>query len=318
MSSGTITDYGWHPDWDYAAASRAKNPFWSIAQAAPHAAADEKRETFLWRILWTVLRDITGGQYQWRPQFQQHGTCVGQGWKLGADTLLAIQYMIGRRDGARTQFPGRASVASLYAGGRVESAGQPGRWDGSNGDWTADFVKNFGVGLLVDLSLPEDARDEDEQLAVQWAADRNGIPQKFEDMCKSRPCKSTVVVRSFDEAAIAIQNLCPVPNCSDLIPSGPLDKDGFFTQMDRGGHCQLFWGVRYDKPGLWQQNSWGENFGARKIGETYPGDSPTGGGWVKPQWVDDILGQNDSHAISDVQGIPQRSMDDLGFSSFLN
>ena len=118
-------------------------------------------------------------KYNWR--YQKRGTCVGQAASTAAEIVMAVAWLVFDK-----KFPGRAAVATSYAGSRVEVAGQPGNWDGSNGSWVAEFVTKWGVALLSELGLQEDELDADERLAVQWAASRSGVPDKFEKIARER------------------------------------------------------------------------------------------------------------------------------------
>ena len=123
---GTMS--GWKPDPDF---SRL-NPLPLLQHVGP-ALINAERETFLYRALFDYVKN-------WRPQYQKRGTCVGQGAKLGADTLEAVFCKVEKAD-----WVGRASVAGMYAGSRDEIAGQPGRWDGPNRSWVAKYVMQYGT-----------------------------------------------------------------------------------------------------------------------------------------------------------------------------
>ena len=281
---------GWTPDPDFA----RLNPLPLFTNAAPKLSAAGK-ETFLYRALQHFVPD-------WSPQYQKRGTCVGQGAKLAGDTLEAVFCKL---EGAT--WVGRASVAGMYAGSRVEIAGQPGRWDGSNGSWVAKYVEKYGMLLLKDIGLPEDSLDADENLATKWAASREGIPKEFEDFAKKYPITITAQVTNFDEAAAAIENGYCIVNCSNRIPSSKKDKDGFASASRGGGHCQIFWAVRYgNRPGLLQQNSWSANFA--KSGGKYPEDQPAGSVWHDVAECNRILGQGDSFSFAGPGGFQKRKV----------
>lgn len=281
---------GWKPDFAFAAA----NPLPTLTQAAPQLVLSEK-EVFLYRALFDYVKN-------WRPQYQKRGTCVGQGAKLAGDTLEAVFCKL---EGAT--WVGRCSVAGMYAGSRVEIARQPGRWDGSNGSWVAKYVMQYGMLMLKDLGLDENSRDEDENLATKWTASREGIPAEYEALAKKYPITKAALVTNFEEAAKAIENGYPVINCSNRIPSSRKDRDGFATASRGGGHCQLFWAVRYgQRPGLLQQNSWSENFAAS--GGKYPEDQPAGSVWHDVSEVNRILGQGDSFSFAGPGGFQKRKI----------
>lgn len=281
---------GWKPDPDF---SRL-NPLPLFTHAAPALSVSGK-ETFLYRALFDFVKN-------WRPQYQKRGTCVGQGAKLAADTLEAVFCKL-----ENATWVGRASVAGMYAGSRVEIAGQPGRWDGSNGSWVAKYVEKYGMLMLKDIGLPEDAMDADEQLATKWAASREGIPSDFEAFAKKYPITQTARITNFDDAAAAIENGYCVVNCSNRIPSGRKDKDGFASASRGGGHCQIFWAVRYgNRPGCLQQNSWSASFASS--GGKYPEDQPAGSVWHDVAEVNRILAQGDSFSFAGPGGFQKRKI----------
>lgn len=248
-------------------------------------------DTFLWRFLWKYVDDC------WNPQYQKRGTCVGQGFKLLTDTVLAVN-----ADVYGTEWQGRAAVAGIYPGSRVDIAGMPGKWDGSNGSWAADWCTQYGVILLSDLGLADDATNSDEKMAVKWTATREGVPKEWEEVAKTRPFERKLLVTNAREAGKSIQGGHPVANCSNLIPGPQRDKDGFSRVRRSGGHCTLFWGVRYEPFGLLYQNSWSKDWGD---GPMFPDDQPDGSVWVNERDANAILRQEDSYALIGPTGFDQ-------------
>lgn len=254
-----------------------------------------KRDTFLWEMLEIAIDENELGELgEWRPQKQQRGTCVGQGWKLGCDTAAAMAYIFFNK-----VFPGRMAVATIYAGSRVEIAGRPGWSDGSNGYWAAEWVTEYGCTTLRELGLSEDSRYEDERLAVRWTGSRSGVPAKFEEMAEERPVQMTPRVSNIEEALLAIDSGSAISICSNLIPSGQCDKDGVSRVRRRGGHCMLIWGVQYlrGEPVFLCQNSWGP------WGSPSMDGQPVGSVWITAGDLQSILNQNDSHAIVGLGGL---------------
>jgi len=251
-----------------------------------------KRDAFLWQILWTAMEENDLGE--WMPQYQRRGTCVGQAWKLGCDTAMALAYVLFNKE-----FPGRASVATIYAGSRVEVAGRSGRWDGSNGYWAAEYVTDWGITTLKELGLQEDSRTEDERLAIRWTGSRDGVPASFEDMAEERPVLMTPRVTTIDEALLALDSGSPISIASNLIPTGRVDRNGVSPVRRNGGHNTLVWGVKWikDDPFFLYQNSW-NGWGI----QTDKGQ-PAGSVWISAGDLKSTLNQNDSHAIVGVGGL---------------
>jgi hypothetical protein len=253
------------------------------------------RDTFLYRFLQHVLREHHHDhQYPWVPQDQGRGTCVGQGHKLGADIVMAVNALV-----SGVAFKGRAAVAPIYTGSRVEVAGKPGPWDGSNGVWACRWLREWGVVLLGELELPDHSRREDERLAVRWTASRAGVPQQFERLARERPVLETPLVREAREAGKAIQAGHPVVQCSTVIPDGRRDERGFSHCRASGGHCTALTAVRYDPFGLLYQNSW-DGWGS---GPGWPNDQPPGSVWINEPDANRMLQQNDSHALVGISGL---------------
>ena len=257
---------------------------------------DRQVDTFLWRLLWTAMEENEGPTRPktWVPQNQSRGTCIGQTWKLGCDTVMSLSYLL-----FGTEFPGRASVATIYAGSRVEVAGLPGFWDGSNGYWAAEFVTKWGVTTLLELGMDDNARLEDERLAVRWAGSRDGVPASFEEMAEQRPILQTPRITTVEEAITAVTGGAPISIASNLIPSGKIDKNGVSRVRRDGGHNVLLWGLRWisGEPTFLYQNSWGN--WADQVLE----DQPAGSVWINAYDLQKTLDQNDSHALVGIGGL---------------
>lgn len=275
--------------------------------AGPGFEAAVGQDCYLWRILDLCLAKFHGNAaYKWQPQYQRRGTCVGQGHKLGADIVMAVAWFT-----AHQAFPGRAAVAPIYAGSRVEVSGRPGLWDGSNGYAAAKWLKEYGVVTLAELELQDDATTEDERLAVAWTASRAGVPEKFETMARVRPILETPLVTTAQEAAAFIQAGAPVIQCSRRIPNGKQDADGIARVSGGGGHCTAFTAVRWLKSGrsaFLYQNSWSASFGS---GTRYPDDQPPGSVWIMDDDAESMLRAKDSHALIGIRGTGQLPADDL-------
>ena len=192
-------------------------------------------------------------------------------------------------------------MANIYAGSRVEAAGRPGGWDGSNGSWAAKYCRNWGVVTLREIGLPNDSLSDDERLAVRWTASRSGVPAEYETLARERPIFQTPLVTSIEELLLALDSGSPVANCSNLIPTGRVDSRGVSPVRRSGGHCTLFWAVRWidGEPYFLYQNSWGPNWGQ----VVYPSDQPVGSVWITARDALAILNQRDSHALVGIGGL---------------
>jgi len=222
---------------------------------------------------------------QWRNQFR--GTCVGQGAATGCDMVMAVRWLV---DFYRV--PGRAAVATAYAGSRVEIAGKPGRWDGSNGEWVAAFLSHYGVAVLSELGLESDELVEDERLALSWCASRHGVPEKFEKIAMERPIMSAPLVVTAEELIACLNAGNPVLDASNLIPANR-NTDSVVPLTGRGGHLTVFGGIRWvnGEPEILYVNSWGRNWGRN------------GCVWITMRDALRILAQRDSYGLIGVQGL---------------
>jgi hypothetical protein len=191
--------------------------------------------------------------------------------------------------------PGRAAVATGYAGSRVEVASQPGGWDGSNGNWIAEFMTKWGVAVLPEIGLGEQELDADERLAVQWASSRAGVPEKFELIAKERPIVRAPQVTTAEELIACLESGNPVIHGSNLIPR---DRDTPNTTVSiarSGGHLTVFGAIRWPSgggdPHILYVNSWSDSWGT------------DGCVWITLQDAVRILNQDDAFAFIGIQGL---------------
>lgn len=224
--------------------------------------------------------------FKWK--FQKRGTCVGQSGSLAADITMAVYSMLFFKD-----FESRAAVSTAYAGSRVEVGGQPGNWDGSNGSWIAEFLTRWGVATLKGIGLGEEEFDEDERLAVRWAATRDGVPEKFERISKDKPIIKAPRVESIEEAQACVGSYNPIIICSNLIPLDR-DTDDVVPVQRAGGHATVIAGMRFRRDGSieWKYaNSWSKNWGR------------DGCVWISSRDLQLILNQGDSYSTIGVHGL---------------
>lgn len=288
--SGDVT--GWRPDPAFAqkifAANRLPNVKTATATIAKHI---ELRDVCLWRYLRQAFSETIKIEY--RPQFQKNGTCVGQDLAVCCDVIMAVQHVT-----QGITFPGRAAVAGTYAGGRVDAANQPGWWEGSNNSWVVEWLTKIGGVLLKkDIGLPEDALDQDEQLAMRWTATREGVPRDRETLAKQRPVKGYSLCESAEDCAVAINLGAAICTASNLIPTGQRDSKGISKCRRSGGHSVMVDGFRLEDFSFWYQNSWNGWSG----GAPWAPDEPEGGCGISRQDLDDICAQGDTYAIWGVE-----------------
>lgn len=248
--------------------------------------APVKQDVNLVEILKACYQE-RGVNLKWR--FQNRGTCVGQGAATAADMVMAVAWLVFDK-----KVPGRAAVATGYAGSRVEIAGRPGGWDGSNGVWIAEFMTKWGVAVLPEIGLDEEELDADERLAVQWAASRAGVPEKFELIAKERPIVRAPQVTTAEELIAALESGNPVIHGSNLIPYDRDTNGVVSVYRSRGGHLTVFGAIRWNSAGdpeIMYTNSWGEGWGR------------DGCVWLTMKDAVRILGYDDSFAFIGIQGL---------------
>lgn len=279
----------------------------TLAQAGPELLRKARTDqpVFLYRAIYEAFAAKHGKQ--WHCSYQGIGDCVSHGWGQGADVHLAVLWKLGHSAEWES-----AATEAIYGGSRVEARGvSRGGWgDGSYGSAAAKWVRDWGIVFRrdyptcnVDLSVYDSSR------AKQWgnygcggAADDG----KLDTIAKSHPIRSVTLVRSFDEAAAAIQSGYPVPVCSGRGFSSKRDSQGFARPSGSWSHCMVFIGVRFgDRPGLLCLNSWGTEW---IDGPKWPDDQPDGSFWVDASVATAMLDDGDSFAISGYDGFPWQDL----------
>lgn len=259
--------------------------------AMPH------RDTHLFRAHNMVMRQLHGESWNFRPQFQDYGTCVGQSIKRATDILMAMNAIL-----YQLVYPGNSAVAGMYTFSRVEIGGQPGRWEGSNGYQAAAALIKYGVLLLKDIGLPEDSLAEDEALAMKWTASRAGVPDNYEAMAQNILVSDVVTPTSVMMAAKLIQAGSPQSVGTTYIPTGTRNSEGVSPcRRSRGGHEMCVDGVVFKngQPYLFhEQNSWGK-WGTGPL----PGDTPEGSVWISARDYEIQMADDDISSIIGTNGL---------------
>ncbi|PQO45850.1 hypothetical protein [Blastopirellula marina] len=277
----------------------------NLRQAAPQlfAAHGPPQDAFLYRALYKAHRDKFGAD--WQVGRQGIGDCVSWGWAHACDIHLAVMYCQGDSADWRP-----VATESIYGGSRVEARGvsRGGYSDGSYGGAAAKWVRDYGLIFRqeyasVDLSSYSSRRAKD------WGNYGNGGQEddgRLDREAEKSPVRTVALVKTFDEAAAAIQSGYPVPVCSGQGFRSRRDDDGFCDPSGSWSHCMCFIGVRRDRPGLLCLNSWGPTW---VTGPKWPDDMPDGSFWVDEATVNRMLRQNDSFSVSGYDGFPFRQLD---------
>jgi len=289
--------------------------------AAP--SLDENKDVYLWETVRKVLnQDAPKGP-------QKIGDCVSWGWSnlvnyvqcveiykqlhsknllqlpdkdLFQGTLLDYNNLVDDRQAILEEYQETATEV-IYALSRVEVGGQRGSYsDGSVGAWAAEAVTKWGTLSRKYLESKGLGGAYDPNRAKKWGA--QGLPDNLEPDAKQHLIKTVSQVKSFREAAAAIQNGYPVAVCSNQGFTMTRDGQGFCRPQGTWAHCMLFVGVRWDRPGLCCSQSWGPNTpdGPRDK------DQPDNTFWVDDKTCDRMLSQDDSFTGSQFDGYPAQDL----------
>lgn len=277
-----------------------------FAQAGADAIREAKGvDTFLYRSLYKAHQARYGRQFVVGEQ--GIGDCVSWGWAHGVWIAQAIDWELGRLP----EPPLAPATESIYGGSRVEARNKPeggGGWsDGSYGGAAARWCRDWGVIYRepiggVDLTTYSAER------AKQWGNWGNGgqgDKGKLDAEAKRHPARYVSLVRTWSEAAAAIESGYPVVVCSMQGFNSLRDQDGFCKASGTWAHCMCFIAVRYDRPGLLCLNSWGPTYVG---GKRWPDDQPEGSFWVEKSTADRMLSGGDSFAVGSIDGFGFRDL----------
>ena len=272
--------------------------FPTLATAGPGLVLDERRDVFLG----TYLMSVAPG---WKRGAQQIGSCVGWGWALSVDVLAACDIACRHES---ESYGGDTIQASVYGFARVEVRGQRNLGgDGSYGGAAAKAVTKYGtLQFGQDYGGKTFTQPTGEQ-EKSWG--RDGVPDELEPFAAQHKVASVTLVRSFEEAAVAIQNGYPVAVCSNQGFSMTL-RNGYLTPAGSWSHCMMFCGVRWNPtPALWCENSWGNCYTGTPD-TTLPEPWQKSGGWVPAPTCTSMLQGEDSFALAGFSGFAPRQLPD--------
>lgn len=292
-----------------AAASRAP----VYAAAAPRVMDREPlKDVFLGRYAVMGMRSKYGRRFQFFPQYQREGTCIGMSHAFLATCVLGVSSFL-----SGLKFPGRAAVAPIYAGSRVEIGKQPGTWQGSVGSWAADWLQKYGVVLLEEMGLSDDPKNskawlatlaKDEALALRWTNSRTGVPAEMEAFAKLRAVQHAPLVQTVAEVRAALSNLSPINLCGQVHPSQDLDSRGVSKRLTRGGgHSTGIIGMHFDGKEWWYDHlqSWWYYYKGGFCRSDNPIDKMFAGSVTRipEKWLQSWLNERDCYALVGVQGL---------------
>ena len=268
-----------------------------LSQAGPDLVLDESKDVFLGAAL---LKVAPG----WKRGAQKIGSCVGWGWSLSCDILAACDIVL---RGETEVYGGRVLEASVYAFSRVEVRGQKNYGgDGSYGGAAAKAVTQYGtLHYDIDYGGTDKFTENSGVRETEWG--REGVPDRLEKFAAQHKVSTVALVKTFEDAAKAIQNGYPVAVCSSQGFSMSL-RDGYLTPMGSWAHCMMFAGVRWKPtPALLCVNSWGDCYQGT-VDASLPPQFQRSSGWVEAATCTRMLSGQDSFALSGYSGFAPREL----------
>jgi hypothetical protein len=320
FGAGEQRQTGWVPNPDGVQKFLRELPEPTFTDAGPDAIREAKGvDTFLYRAGQKAHQALYGRP--WIVERQGIGDCVSWGWAHGIYIAQCVDWETGRLANP-PPFP---STEALYGGSRVEARGKPGNGkspvggysDGSYGAAAARWSRQWGV-VYREVYGPLDLTKYSSSRAKEWGAygcGGKGDDGKLDLIAKKHPATNVALVKTWDEAAAAIESGFPIPVCSGQGFSSQRDDLGYSVAQGSWSHCMVFCAVRYQKNGspvdaLLCLNSWGPNWNS---GPKWPSDQPDGSFWVKRSTVERMLSMEDSFAVGSVTGFGWRDLDNGAF-----
>ena len=261
----------------------------------------EPKEALLYRFI-----------YDFKPFYQQTGSCVGNGLGMALWCLESIEVnQLGQLENPVCPF------WLLPYGKSRELAGMSGKGEGSFGSAAIEALMKYGTLPSDDPSVPkpklvDGAWTWGEAAEMQWS-DGAAIKPAFLLQSKKYTLQSSARIKSWQDAKAALINGYPLTCASNwggemnpAIVGNPaviLNK-----RVTQWGHqmCCLAW---VDHPELkdlfWIQNSWGVCHGKS------PGNyhEPEGGFWIQAKDMDWICKDGEVFSLSNFEGFPVQKLD---------
>jgi hypothetical protein len=321
--------FGYTPDADGTRAFLRELEQPLFAQAGAEVIAKARGvDTFLYRYADRAHRAVYGTPFTaWK---QGIGDCVSFGFGGAAFVAQSVDWATGKIPNP----PLLICTEAIYGGSRVCARNLPGDgrhgavggWsDGSYGAAAAKWITGMpnGTGGILYrqkyLDGKVDLTTYDPQRAKAWGAFGCGGENddgRLDKIANEHRAQNVALVKTFDEAAAAIESGFPVAVCCQIGFSNTRDKDGFAAPSARWSHCQFFCATRYAKnaaqsggaarDGLLCMNSWGTNWQAPS--PRWPSDMPDGSYWVDRKTVDQMLSGLDSFAVGGADGFKFRRL----------
>ena len=304
LPSRSASNFGYTPDPEGTKEFLSELDKPLFAQAGAEAIREARgKDTFLYRAAIKAHQSLY--KEPWVVGRQGIGDCVSWGFAHSVWMAQSVDWETGRLANP-PPFP---CTESCYGGSRVEARGkkQAGYSDGSYGGAAAKWLRDWGV-IYRDRYEGHDLRQYSPDRAKSWGNWGNGGQDdngKLDDIAKRHPAKHVALVKTFKEAAAAIESGFPVAVCSGYGFRSARDAQGFCAPSGSWAHCMALVAVRYDRPGCLCLNSWGPNWVS---GPKWPEDQPDGSFWIDAKHIDGMLSGEDSFAVGSVEGFGWRDL----------
>lgn len=288
-------EFGWYDqpaDVD-AIASTLPQPTFGETMAGALSVDEIPAEVLGWRL----VNHANGNKpFAWGNQFTAP-SCVAFGTAHAIVGTTAAEILSGDPDSLLMPAP-----EVIYGGSRVEVGGGRLRGGGSIGAWAAKFVNLWGW-LPQTKILSYDFSTYSVDKCTSYG--RSGVPADLEAEAKKHPIGAVTLIRTFDEACVAMAQGYFLAVCSNRGFRMTRDKDGFCTPSGSWAHCMAVKGYRRkgSRPGAWILNSWGAKaHGGPKSHD----DMPTNGFWCDADVFERMLGAGDTWAFAGSSGFQLR------------
>lgn len=289
---------GYQPNPKATEAFLASLPRPLLADAGPGLQLDTTRDVFLGQYL---LRCDP----RWKRGSQKIGSCTGWAWGLSCDLLASCDVLLRNESEV---YGGRVLEASIYGPSRVEIRGQRNLGgDGSYGSACAKAVTKIGtLHYGIDYGGGHRYTQNSGTLEKEWG--RDGMPDELEPFAAKHKVSSVALVKTFEDAAKAIQNGYPVAVCSMRGFSMTLRDGGYLTPMGTWAHAMCFCGLRWSpRSALLCANSWGDCYDG-SVDPNLPPQFQKSAGWVDADVCTSMLSGDDSFALSGYSGFQPREL----------
>lgn len=187
-----------------------------------------------------------GGKYR-RPYYQKYGTCVARGVARAVQVSLDAAINLGT-----LLKPAEISFAPIYSLARHEVGKD--RCGSGDGAILADAMRAIhDYGVATNQLFPGTSEDDQERIAVKYAAPGIGTPSSWISACQDHTCV-TFWPETLGLLMDCIAAGYAVPYANNKITGRP-NKFGISQPGSWGPHCRAFVGVFIDENGVDQLES---------------------------------------------------------------